>query len=354
MPRRVAKRKKSLDLLRCVAILLVLARHYGYPNLLSTAGWSGVDLFFVLSGFLISGLLFSEYKAYGTIDLKRFWIRRAFKIYPAFYAFLFFILVLYTANGLLSSHIFSDLFFLQDYMTPIAEHGWSLGVEEKFYILLPLLLFLMIRVAKTKIDAFRAIPFVFVAIFAGCLALRVFGVLHGHPWNAIDRPAHLRMDSLFAGVTLGYYRYFRVEEFRRAGGFPLWILGVILLAPLGFWKLRTAWMDTVGLAMLLVGFSLIVLWAANRTVPDWLPFRAMAWIGRYSYSIYLWNLVVKGFFGYEETGGRLVFLPVYVGTSIAVGWFAAYLIETPFLDVRDRLFPSTGAHSPCEGTGAAL
>jgi len=77
-------RNQSLDMLRGVAVLLVLGRHMDGAGIWSSAGWCGVDLFFVLSGFLISGLLFTEFKKTGTIDVKRFWIRRGFKIYPAF------------------------------------------------------------------------------------------------------------------------------------------------------------------------------------------------------------------------------------------------------------------------------
>src|SRR5829696_1301944 len=94
-------RIKQLDLFRTAAILLVIAYHYGpavpplplgLERLLGAVvhrGWMGVDLFFVISGFLIAGLLFSEFKSHGEIDLKRFFIRRGLKIYPAFYVLIF-------------------------------------------------------------------------------------------------------------------------------------------------------------------------------------------------------------------------------------------------------------------------
>ena len=332
-------RNQPLDVLRCIAILLVLGRHYGYPGLWYKAGWSGVDLFFVLSGFLISGLLFGEYQARGAIDVKRFWIRRAFKIYPAFYALMVFVIIDYGAMGELTRHIFSDLFFLQDYIKPIAEHGWSLGVEEKFYLALPIVMFVMLR-GKSRPDPFRLVPYLFVALFAGCLALRVHGLLHFTTWDAIDRPAHLRIDSLFAGVTLGYFQHFRKEEFARAGRFPLWLPAIALLAPLAFCDLQTPWMDTIGLAMLSVGFALFVLWAVNRTMPEWELLKGMAWVGRYSYSIYLWHLIVKAYLGYYESGQRLITLPLYVIACLGIGRLAAYLVETPFLQLRDKLYPA--------------
>src|ERR1700722_9204731 len=83
----IAARSKGIDVLRAIAVLLVIAYHAGVP-VLRNAGWSGVDLFFVLSGFLVSGLLFSENKTFGKIRVGRFLIRRGFKIYPAFYLML--------------------------------------------------------------------------------------------------------------------------------------------------------------------------------------------------------------------------------------------------------------------------
>ena len=82
-------RNKRLDVLRCIALLLVMFNHGGVWPAAAHHGWIGVDLFFVLSGFLISGLLFSEYKARSSISFKRFFTRRGLKIYPAFYLFLF-------------------------------------------------------------------------------------------------------------------------------------------------------------------------------------------------------------------------------------------------------------------------
>ena len=79
-----SQRNESLDVLRCVAVLLVVGYHMPYYRLWGRIGWIGVDLFFVLSGFLISGLLFREFRDTGSIDVKRFLIRRGLKIYPSF------------------------------------------------------------------------------------------------------------------------------------------------------------------------------------------------------------------------------------------------------------------------------
>src|SRR5438270_7344794 len=105
VPRKISptssgSRLPGLDLLRGIAVLLVLGRHmWDVPpdvqhplgrvlEVWQRGGWVGVDLFFVLSGFLVSGLLFSEYKQFGTVSPGRFLLRRGLKIYPAFYVFL--------------------------------------------------------------------------------------------------------------------------------------------------------------------------------------------------------------------------------------------------------------------------
>ena len=315
--------------------------HYGYPAILYRIGWSGVDLFFVLSGLLISGLLFKEYRLTGSIGLKRFWIRRGFKIYPAFYGFLIFTIISYALLGKLSLNIFSDLFFMQDYFQPIAEHGWSLGVEEKFYIVLPILLVALMAMRKHKSDTFKPIPYIFLVILVACLAFRLEGLLTGQYWFEVHRQAHMRLDALFAGVTLGYYKEFHAESFRRAASLPIWLLALPLLLPILFVEISSPVMVSLGATATLVGFAILVLWSTGKTLPGGLG--PIAWVGKYSYSIYLWNLVVESKLGHKEAGWGLASLPFYLAASIGVGFLAAYLIETPFLALRDTRFPAKTA-----------
>ena len=155
-------------------MLLVVVAHYGLvinsdSPMLATLG-RGVDLFFVLSGFLISRLLFAEYKSTRALSLKRFWIRRGFKIYPAFYAFLIVTTVFVLAERFPMKLFFGEIFFLQNYLPHIFTHTWSLAVEEHFYIALPLLLLLLIRLSLNSENPFRALPLISVIFSIGCLA----------------------------------------------------------------------------------------------------------------------------------------------------------------------------------------
>jgi peptidoglycan/LPS O-acetylase OafA/YrhL len=126
------RRNQSLDLLRGIAILLVIAHHYIPPQRESIlhVGGMGVDLFFVLSGYLICNLLFSEIKATGSVQIGRFLIRRSLKIYPAFYVFL--ILTLPLVHSENRAKLLPEFFFLQQYVPHIWQHTWSLSVEETF------------------------------------------------------------------------------------------------------------------------------------------------------------------------------------------------------------------------------
>ena len=151
-----AARITGLDLLRFIAVMLVLFRHLHPPadgfsgwgrilELLQNGGWVGVDIFFVLSGFLVSRLLFSEFKRRGDFFLGRFLVRRAFKIYPAFWV----LIAVTVAVRLFRSHpdlssrnLVNELLFIQNYGFGLWGHTWSLAVEEHFYLLFAGALFL--------------------------------------------------------------------------------------------------------------------------------------------------------------------------------------------------------------------
>ena len=149
-------RLSQLDCLRAVAVLLVLGGHFQPPKPEDTGalvavltrtwmygGWTGVDLFFVLSGFLVSGLLFREYQERGAVRPGRFLIRRGFKIYPAFYTMAIPILLLAQAPA---RQVVSELFFVQNYLLPnFFGYTWTLAVEEHFYLLLAAVVWCAVR-----------------------------------------------------------------------------------------------------------------------------------------------------------------------------------------------------------------
>src|SRR5215212_8965764 len=154
-------RSLPMDMLRGVAILLVLGRHYvvapenlglvqPFAATWTTIGWSGVDLFFVVSGFLVSGLIFAEYRQRQRVDIRRFVIRRGFKIWPPYLAYVG-VLALWLAwqlraGGLSAvwAELWPNVFHVQNYFHTPRLHTWSLAVEEHFYLTAALVFFLVL------------------------------------------------------------------------------------------------------------------------------------------------------------------------------------------------------------------
>jgi len=347
--------------------------HTAKATRLEAAGWVGVDLFFVLSGFLISGLLFSEYKKHQCIDFKRFLIRRALKIYPAFYVLIFVTFVygkLFHQTAGRRLQYLSELFYVQNYGQVIWGHTWSLAVEEHFYILLPLFFLLLIRYSRDKSNPFHVIPRAFVILAATCLAIRIVTVriippAHLQDWRWFRwayAATHSRMDSLFFGVLLGYYHHFRPEVLAELFD-SRWkkILSVILLAlllsPPLFFAVNSRIMLTVGYPILYVGFGILLLlclrvrgvFSEGVSTKLGVIGTGLAYVGMYSYSVYLWHLPIETW-GASFTDrvlhlhpGRLVWIFLYFAVSIAVGIFMSRIIEFPVLRIRDRVFPTMGA-----------
>ena len=361
-------RNLELDILRCIAILLVLGRHADGPHLWVFSGWVGVDLFFVLSGFLISGLLFSEYKATGNIGWKRFFIRRGFKIYPAYYAMILTTVVWQVANGHIQWRLFqSEIFMFQNYAARVWPHTWSLAVEEHFYIFLPVLLLLLLSIpnAKDRSDPFRGIPYVCLTIGIVCLLLRLHLVLTlpdlKTNWAGVLFPSHLRFDSLFFGVFLGYLHHFSPQTLLRLvaarwSRITLLLVSLLLIAPCAIFPVNgSRFMLSLGLSFLYLGFGGILILALYGRRKDLVvnPSRprtigiaaAAAYVGKYSYSIYLWHINIglhdQFFFRllWPQISGNTLFLANII-TEIFGGIILSLAIEWPALRFRDRFFPA--------------
>jgi peptidoglycan/LPS O-acetylase OafA/YrhL len=342
-------RNESLDVLRCVAVLLVVGYHLPYYRLWSRIGWVGVDLFFVLSGFLISGLLFQEYKDTGTLNIKRFLIRRGLKIYPGFYLLIAMTAVLSLLNhsAALRTQVAVSAVFGQNYYSgttyTLLAHTWSLAVEEHFYLLLPLLLMLLIAIRDSR-EPFRAIPALFAALALLCLSFRCFML----PAQTDAHMTHMRIDSLFAGVALGYLYHFRRSIFDKLAGPYALPLGLALCSPVTLFDERAPGIQTFGLTGLLVGFSFLLAWSlvrTPRTPVGRAVCRVAARVGFYSYSIYLWHTILVDAFEYNPTLSAAKFW-TYIATTVLVGIAMAHLVEMPYLALRERRFPPTQSASP--------
>ena len=388
-----ASRNLSLDVLRGVAILLVVAFHAGAQDLfpesppaaftkVTNVMWAGVDLFFVLSGYLISGLLFAEIDRSDTLDLKRFWLRRGMKIWPSYFAAYGFMLAFSCfahARAGAWGEVKTDLvralpnlvmvqnYFPADWRWP---NSWSLAVEEHFYLAMPALLLVLLRRkgAKYRFDGLLAGGAIFCVLVLG---LRFLDAGSAVP-NAYF-PTHMRADSLCVGVMLGWLQRYRRPLFDLLASkwriaLVLAPLALLLVIPLGspwpgdppepgepphsgnFWS-----GFTVGFTILYLGFAPLVVAAGahpeavSRAPAPLRPLlRAVAFVGEYSYTLYLGQAIVPRTPGYATAvriarrfseslwTNRLVF----VVASFAVGILLAHLVERPFLKLRERWIPA--------------
>lgn len=344
-----APRNINLDALRGVAILLVLGHHLDFYPLWTRMGWAGVDLFFVLSGFLISGLLFQEWQRTGWIDFRRFFVRRGFKIYPAFYFLLITtVLVDMLRPGIPSYPVtwrsmLAEATFTQNYFPGIWGQTWSLGVEEHFYILLPIALWLMYRTHRDTRDPFRWLPtlFMIVATVEILLRIAVARTLTSDAQHAAFLcPTHLRIDALLFGVVIRYYKQFQPAKFIEIskGKTGLVIVGLAILM-LAILPRANAIMHTIGFSLVYFGCGFLIARCVDSHPHRYFALvivRPLAAIGYYSYSIYLWHGWIARLLPRTTA---LAFVGCLVA-SIALGAAMAKLVEYPMLALRDRLFPS--------------
>lgn len=361
----------ELDLLRAVAVFLVLGRHLHlipewlppvirYPLLFwRQIGWLGVDLFFVLSGFLVSGLLFRDLEQTGSIHARRFLVRRALKLYPAFYCFVFTSIITAWFAGLPSTvslpKLLGEMFFLQNYADSLWQHTWSLAVEEHFYILLVATCCFLMWFNRNDRAPLSVLPYLILFVGIACLTGRLSVAFTNPPgsWRLTLLPTHLRLDGLGAGVLFGYWYHFKFEVLRSTVRRYRRVIMVILIV-----SLMPCVMFKMGLepVMYSLGFSLS--WLASVCLLSLLLFAddetkakisartsLISGAGRYSYSTYLWHLMIYyislGLFP-VSSGSTSVYcahVATFVAGSFVVGAVMSKIIELPVLRWRDRHFP---------------
>lgn len=356
-PERESGRNSVLDMVRGVAILLVLVQHAGVPNW-THFGWIGVDLFFVLSGFLVTRLLLTEYREYGRADSLRLLIRRGFKVYPAFWA----MLLVSLATLLIAGRpprplaVLCEVLFLQSYGPGLWVHTWSLAVEEHFYLFLAALFW---RPAVP--DWLGAKPGrIAAALGAACLTvafLRVgLAALLRPDLKLLRMGTRARFDALLCGAALAVCFLYRraalarfLTEHRAAvlsASACMLAAGVLVHDKSPFWYF--------GLSLLPWAFAALLASALTVEFPAFLTdtsaVRLLAGIGRYSYAIYLWHIpLYQLWLGDFVAGLRIpaaASMALFFLVSLGTGALLGEVIETPFLAARDRWFPSRRAPSP--------
>jgi peptidoglycan/LPS O-acetylase OafA/YrhL len=365
-------RLKELDFLRGIAIILVLIRHIPFFTFTQNMGWIGVDLFFVLSGFLVSGLLFKEYLKFGNIRPKLFLIRRGFKIYPIYYIFYVpYLVPIIMKRGwscLADRGFLSDMTFTQNFINGYGwayPASWSLAVEEHFYFGLAFFLWLATKYKfikfhkedrpKNKILSF---PYFILAVLFFCFCLRILGNYYFPSQQVrLFTNTQFRIDSLLAGVLISYFFYFqrnRLERFFYTYKYLLFLVPILGLAWTPFFDpITSVFVKTIGFSLLYISFGIILITfliakdivvVLNKMFSS-IVVSAISKVGYCSYSIYVIHLFII-FMGYRLFSvfniyfNHYLFFIIAFSLSILVGMFMTYKIERYFLSIRDKYFSS--------------
>ena len=357
------ERQPGLDLLRALAIIIVVIYHAGImgfrtPGRFHRFGWIGVDLFFVLSGYLIGGQLLAPLARGQSIDLKRFFARRALRIMPAYFVVLaiYFLLPSWREYPDMAQPLWKFLLSIQN----IALHGgtafshaWSLAVEDQFYLALPFILLLLYNRPRAAMIFACAIATcgIFLRTFLAYQNLADDGGVAFRGFQAwIYYPTWTRLDPLVFGVALAAIEKFRPQWWRALTNLAPWLwLPAIALIAYALWLGET---ETLTVAACVWQFPLIALGMAALLVcaqSDRLPLRqvripGIPFIASIAYSAYLVQKLAIHAVGEfcKAHNVDLISTPALIAVEVCVYAAAAILffaIERPFLQLRKRIAP---------------
>jgi peptidoglycan/LPS O-acetylase OafA/YrhL len=356
----------GLDHLRALAIIYVFLFHYfilsgGVPHWLpglARFGWTGVDLFFVLSGFLISSQLFAQIAFGQRISLRQFFIKRIFRILPAY---------LLTVTLYFSLHIFREkealpplwkfLTFTQNFDLNLRDfgtfsHAWSLCLEEHFYLLLPLLL-LMLQLTGWFKRSYILLAFLFVAGFIVRWYCYTYLYLPRESytdswiyWNKyIYYPTYSRLDGLLTGVAIAaIYRFMPAfwEKIAQYGNLLIMISLMVLAGAYFLCNDRLSYYASVfGFPLISIGYGLMVMGAISPKsfLYKWKS-RVTTFIATLSYALYLVHKgvihIVHLFLEEYSLYNSLVLL-ISILVCIVVAYVVNIIIERPFTKLGRKI-----------------
>jgi len=337
----------TLDGWRAIAVMLVMGAHC-CPALLRSgtlagkalaalfvhAGY-GVDVFFALSGYLIGTLLLMEKRATGTISLRKFYVRRIFRILPPILVYLATIYTLHRLGVLpvlSTSELIAVLAFFRNYAPGgwYTGHFWSLAIEEQFYLVIPLLLLILRwRIALTVTSALAILSAIVRAIEFKYLVV-----------DSIQFRTENRIDALMCGVILALL--LQNQDIRQ------WMKDNLSFITLAFLSLGTATsviiLSAPAARRSIISVALPLLIAHTVLHPKrwwslWLEYSPLKWLGRLSYSVYIWQMLFL--VPNVRRLGWLQGFPQALLFILVAGMISYYVIEKPMLRLGHRLAGAT-------------
>ena len=341
--------RPALDGLRGIAIIAVLAVHthhiFGWSIL--KGGNVGVDIFFVLSGFLITALLIEEWQGNGGISLKGFYWRRVLRLVPALLVLLaalyLFADIFFPANEAADTRrsIPVAFFYASDFGLAFFQlrlgallHTWSLAIEEHFYLIWPLFLLAALKLGATRRRLVVLTLTLAVASAVHRAVLHQLGAPSVRTYYGVDT----RADGLLIGCATAMcvcWGFLRAHSLRLSVIPALVIIGALMFAG----SYSTPFMHLGGFTLLAMATSVVIVWvvlAPSGYLRGFLEYRPLVWVGRISYGLYLWHYPIFKAASVLRLAWPLQLL-LAVTATLTVTSLSYYLIERPALKLKTRI-----------------
>lgn len=349
MEKKIQKKRKyikEIDGLRALAVIMVLAYHLKMP--FAKSGLLGVTVFFVISGYLITGILINEIEESGGVDLKNFWLRRIRRLLPAVLSMAVVMIfvsavvnrVVFTkgCNDLLSAvfgynnwwQIFRKVSYFENAGAPSPfTHCWSLAIETQFYLIYPILLILLSK-ARNRGKVFAAVTAVLAMI-----SVVLMGVLYspdGDP-SRVYYGTDTRAFSLLIGALAAIQKEYHIIKVKLRG--KLWaVIGSIsVLILIGMMMLISSYSSFLyyggqAIVSVLAAFVVYAVTVSRSLLNIILGSSILKWVGDRSYSIYLWHYpIIVLMSGGKRAAWWIVILEVVL--SVGFAELSYRFIETP-------------------------
>jgi peptidoglycan/LPS O-acetylase OafA/YrhL len=355
--------RPELDGLRGIAIILVLFAHaFDWPR----GSFIGVDMFFALSGFLITTLLLEEWAMYGSISLRHFYLRRYYRLFPALVVViaiyvLYVLLFVNDGTGIRLRGAGFGVTYMANWgqafkpfpqAQPDTGYLWTLAIEEQFYLIWPALLILLLRLGA----GVRGTQWALFGMIVAVVAWRNLLIFHGADPNRTYFGTDTRFDELLLGCLAATFYVSRRRESERARWLAMCAaIGSVLFLLYRIFKLNqwTFWTVRITLTFVAIATALIIYGCVTDSLPMLTRVLSAKWlvfVGVISYSLYLWHVPTDIFL---RDVARLSGWPLAVsefGLAFAAAYGSYVLVERPFLKRRKAHQRLRDTKAEMEGT----